>query len=38
MLGTDGKVLRRLPKKHTLTIVLQNCTKSAANSFTLLKF
>ena len=30
MLGIDGKVLRRLTKRQILTVVLQNCEKSAA--------
>ena len=29
MLRNDGKVFRRSPKKQILTVVLQNCEKSA---------
>ena len=29
MLGIDGKVLNRQPKKKILTVMLQNCKKSA---------
>ena len=29
MLGIDGKATSRLPKRQILTVVLQNCKKSA---------